>query len=99
MPDHENTLTTQSIDELRQFIYETLCNHEQLEIGAFPMTERRLHRGGAPCGILFCLHGPRSVLFNAVWETDTNMLLFYGSSGERFRKTRLIGAPALKACN
>jgi hypothetical protein len=27
-------------------------------------------RGGTPCGIHFCLHGPRATKFSAIWETD-----------------------------
>ncbi|MHA1564418.1 MAG: hypothetical protein ACTSX7_03805 [Alphaproteobacteria bacterium] len=57
------------------------------------MTERILVRGGKPCGIYFCLHGPRSTKFSAIWETDRNRILFYGSSGERFLKTQLNDFP------
>ena len=59
------------------------------------MTERILLRSGAPCGIYFCLHGPRSVKFTAIWETDRNTILFYNSNGERFHKTQLTRAPNL----
>ncbi len=85
----------QDIKELRELVYITLCNHEQLEPGVFPMTERILLRGGKPCGVYFCLHGPRSVKYTSIWETDKNTILFYGATGERFRKTRLKAAPAL----
>ena len=40
-------------------------------------------------GIYFCLHGPRATKFSAIWETDRNQILFYGSGGERFQKTQL----------
>ncbi len=96
---HENALATQmfsSIEQLRGFIYGTLCSHEKLALGAFEMTERLLRRSNASCGILFCLHGPRSVLINAVWETDGNTIIFYGSGGERFLTIRLAGAPTLR---
>ena len=53
------------------------------------MTERVLMRGGKPCGIYFCLHGPRATKFIAIWETDRNQVLFYGSRGERVLKTQL----------
>ena len=85
----------QSLDELRQYVYQTLCNQNGLEIGAFPMTERILVRSDSPCGIFFCLHGPRSVRFTAIWETDQNSILFYGSTGERSHKTRLTETPDL----
>lgn len=84
-----------SLQDLRQFVYETLCNHEQLEVGAFEMTERILVRGENPCGIYFCLHGPRSVKYTAIWETDRNSILFYGSTGERFRRLQLSASAEL----
>jgi hypothetical protein len=31
----------------------------------------------------------------AIWETDSNTILFYGSRGERFRKTQLIAPPRI----
>ena len=85
-----------NLEGLKQFVVTTLCNHDQLEIGAFPVTQRILVRSGKPCGIFFCLHGPRSVKFTAVWETERNTVLFYGSTGERFMKTQLVSAPCLE---
>jgi hypothetical protein len=84
------------MEELREYVNETFCNRYQLQIGAFPMTERVLVRGGKPCGIFFCLHGPRSVKFSAIWETEQNQILFYDSNGERFQKTQLLEAPTLE---
>lgn len=80
-----------SLDDLREYVNETLCEHFQLQLDAFQMTERILRRGARPCGIHFCLHGPRSVKFTAIWETDRNQVLFYNPSGERFLKTQLLG--------
>ncbi|WP_345092300.1 hypothetical protein [Bremerella cremea] len=60
------------------------------------MTERVIVRAKDPCGIYFCLHGPRSVKCTAIWETDTNTILFYGASGERFLRTQLSSASALQ---
>lgn len=85
----------ETLEDLRDYVNEILCDHEQLEIGAFEMTERILTRGGRPCGIYFCIHGPRQVRFSAIWETDHNAILFYGSTGERFLKTQLAAGPQL----
>lgn len=87
----------QNLDQLREFVNEILCQFNQLESGAFPLSERILVRGGRACGIYFCLHGPRSVKFTAIWETDRNTVLFYGASGERFHKVQLVEAPVLEA--
>jgi len=53
------------------------------------MTERLLLRAGRPCGMYFCLHGPRSVKFSAIWDAGNNAVLFYGATGERFYRTSL----------
>ena len=76
----------ESIEELREFVEDRLCQQNDFEIGVFPLSERLLFRAGLPCGIFFCLHGPRSVQLNAIWETDSNTLLFYGSSGQKVEK-------------
>jgi hypothetical protein len=84
-----------NLTDLRTYIHQTICQQNELEVGAFPVTERILVRGPRPCGIFFCLHGPRSVKFTAIWETDRNTVLFYNSCGERVCKTQLIQAPIL----
>ncbi|MGW8257403.1 MAG: hypothetical protein ACWGMZ_07965 [Thermoguttaceae bacterium] len=84
-----------NLNDLRAFINATLSDHYQLQNGAFEMTEKLLTRAGKPCGIYFCLHGPRAVRFTAIWETDQNQVLFYGPRGERFLKTQLLEAPLL----
>ncbi len=81
-----------SLDDLRDYVNITLCEHNQLQPDAFPMTERVLRRGGRQCGIFFCLHGPRAARFTAIWDMDRNQILFYGSHGERFLKTQLLDA-------
>src|SRR5687768_10991348 len=83
------------LDDLRKYVHSTICEKNELEIHAFEVTERILVRRGRPCGIFFCLHGPRSVKLTAIWETDRNSILFYGSSGERVLKIQLRHAPCL----
>lgn len=79
--------------ELKDYIYSTLCQREQLALGAFPMTEQVLRRGDKLWGILFSVHGPRSVVFNAVLETEGNAVHFYSSTGQRFKSTPIGMAP------
>jgi len=88
-------ITIHTIQQLRQFVSHTLCQQSNFEEGIFQVTEKILTRGKRTCGIFFCLHGPRSVKLTAVWETDTNSILFYGSTGERFAKTELETALAM----
>jgi hypothetical protein len=87
----------QELDDLRAFVYATLCAHDRLEPDGFTMSESLLLRAAKPCGIYFCLYGPRQVKYTAIWETDRNTILFYGPDGERFRKSQLIAAPELSA--
>lgn len=86
----------QTLCHLREYVNEVLCEHSQLEPGIFRLTERILIRADRPCGLYFCLHGPRAVKFSAIWETQHNTVLFYGSSGERFHKVQLVEAPRLE---
>lgn len=83
------------LSDLRNFVHHKLCEHERLEPGVFPMTERILTRSGNPCGIYFSLSGPRSVRLTAIWESEKNTVLFYGSTGERFYKAQLVPASTM----
>ncbi len=87
----------ESVDALRDFVNTTICNHGQLQEGMFSLTERILYRAEKPCGIYFCLHGPRATKFTAIWETDRNQVLFYDVRGQRFLKVQLTEAPALES--
>jgi hypothetical protein len=82
-----------TLDALRTFVAETLGQLETLESRQFPLSQHVLHRAGKPCGIQFCLHGPRAVRLTAIWETDRNTILFYSSRGERVQRTRVLAAP------
>jgi hypothetical protein len=89
---------TQRLDDftaIRRYVNQTLCDKDRLEADQFPLHERILKRDGAPCGVYFYLYGPRSLCLTAIWETDSNTILFYGSRGERFRKTQLIAPPRI----
>ena len=90
-------LQIDNLNDLRTYVRQTICDQNELEPDAFQVTERILVRSRKPCGIFFCLHGPRSVKLTAIWETDRNTILFYSSSGERVLKTQLVQAPVLAA--
>jgi len=82
---------------VRQYVSETLCSRDNLEIGSYEISELPLRRGATICGVYFCLHGPRLLRLTAIWETETNTILFYGSQGERFHTTRLANSPVCAA--
>jgi len=87
----------ETLEDLRDYVNDTLCQIDQLEYGAFPLTERLLLRGGAPCGVYFCLHGPRSMKLVAIWDAALNLVLFYGANGQRLQRTQLSAGPPLPA--
>lgn len=85
-----------NLEDLEQYVYLTICEREELQLGAFPMTAQVLTRAGRPCGVFFCVHGPRATKFTAIWEAERNRVLFYGSQGERFGRVQLNGRPRLE---
>ena len=94
MASHSHEL--HNLNDLREYISQILCQSNELQPGAFPMTEHVLVRSGRPCGMYFCLHGPRSVKLSAIWESERNTVLFYSATGERLHKTQLKRAPQLE---
>ncbi|MEN6458125.1 MAG: hypothetical protein ABFC63_04285 [Thermoguttaceae bacterium] len=84
-----------SVHDLRDYVNKTICSRFELREGAFTLSQRVLMRGNKPCGMYFCLHGPRATKFIAIWETDRNQVLFYGTRGERVLKTQLLDVPSL----
>lgn len=79
-----------SISELKKFVCATLCEDNDLLADAFPTTTTPVTQAnGELCGMIFCVHGPRSVDFSAIWEKKNNRVLFYKSTGERYRLVKL----------
>jgi hypothetical protein len=92
----EYQLSIHNIEEIRRYVTQTLSQIELLRPESSHLTLRLLTRSGQPCGVYFCLHGPRAVRLTAIWETDANTILFYGSRGERVQRTKLLEAPKLE---
>jgi|SRR5207245_7093146 hypothetical protein len=82
-----------TLDELRQYILATLCQHDRLDVSQTSLVEEVLVRSGKPCGLLFEVQGPRMLKTYAVWAGEENRILFYDSTGLRFAETRLSDAP------
>jgi hypothetical protein len=68
---------------LRQFVQAKLCDQNELEPGAFKFSDRLLVRCNRPCGMVFCLYGPRQVKLIAIWDMERQNVIFYGSDGNR----------------
>jgi hypothetical protein len=93
----ENAERLPTLEQVHQYVAQTLSRLETLEPDRFPLTRQILNRSGKPCGIYYCLQGPRAVRLTAIWETEQNTILFYGSCGRRMQRTRLLEAPLIEA--
>ena len=93
----ENAERLPTLEQVHQYVAHTLSRLETLEPDRFPLTHQILNRSGKPCGIYYCLQGPRAVRLTAIWETEQNTILFYGSCGRRMQRTRLLEAPFIEA--
>jgi len=49
----------------------------------------RLSTACGPCGLQFCLRGPRNVRLAAIWVADQNVVYLYDARGTRYAKLRL----------
>ena len=97
MVNAEGAKHVQDIEELRRYVADTLGSFEMLDVDQCQFSEQLLYRGETPCGVHFRLYGPRAVCLSAIWETDRNSILFYGSCGRRVHRTLLASAPAITA--
>lgn len=85
-----------TVEELKEYVYGTLCSDHDILADAFPKSSTPLRRGGEICGIMFCVHGPRTVEFTAIWEQSRNRVFFFGPTGERYRLVELGETPLSK---
>lgn len=83
----------ETLDDLRQYVQQTLCARDALDPSQFPMHESILTRRGRPCGLYFCQFGPRLTKAHAIWDSDHQVLAFYDASGARFEKIVLTRGP------
>ena len=83
-------------EQVLNYVTETLSHVERLNPKYSQLEIELLTRCGHPCGVFFSLQGPREVRLTAIWETDSNSILFYGSRGERVQRTRLVNPPQLE---
>jgi hypothetical protein len=79
-----------TLADLRGYVQQTICDRQQLLVGAYQVQVRILVRHGKPCGLHFTLCGPRSVKFSAIWDAAGRTILFYDCHGERFHQSDLL---------
>ncbi len=85
-----------SLEDLRSFVERTICDRQQLLLGAFQFHTKVLVRHGQPCGLHFTLSGPRAVQYSAIWDAVRQTILFYDCNGERFHRCDLTVTAGLR---
>jgi len=71
------------LSRMSMVIEQRLCELGHLVPNHFPMTQRKLLRGGELVGVYFCVHGPRSVKLTAICDFVKRVVVFYGTDGLR----------------
>lgn len=83
------------VDELTTFVRQVLCERDSLDIAQTPMFRTPLQKAGRVCGLIFHVEGPRLLRTSAVWSSDDDRIIFYDSTGLRFRDVKLSESPVL----
>ena len=86
-----------AVEDLAGYIHEVLCDKDALDPAQAPLFRTPLRRGGRVCGVVFHVEGPRLLRTSAVWSSDDARIIFYDSSGLRFREVELSESPAAGA--
>ena len=82
-----------SAEELAGFVHRALCDRDALDPAQAPLFRTPLVKGGRACGVIFHVEGPRRLRTSAVWAADAGRVIFYDTTGARFREVRLSESP------
>ena len=85
-----------AVEDLAAFVHTVLCEKDALDPAQTPLYRTPLKRGLRECGVVFHVEGPRLLRTSAVWSADADRILFYDSTGVRFREVRLSETPSLE---
>ena len=83
-----------AVEDLAAFVHRMLCDKDALDPAQTPLFRTPLRSGGRACGLIFHVEGPRLLRTSAVWSADDDRIIFYDSTGTRFREVRLSEGPA-----
>jgi hypothetical protein len=83
-----------AVEDLAGYIHEVLCDKDALDPAQAPLFRTPLRRSGRVCGLVFHVEGPRLLRTSAVWSSDDARIIFYDSSGLRFREVELSESPS-----
>ena len=84
-----------AVEELAAFVHQVLCDKDALDPEQTPLFRTPLKKGGRACGVVFHVEGPRLLRTSAVWSAETDRIIFYDSTGTRFRTVELSESPEL----
>ena len=83
-----------AVEELAAFVHQVLCDKDALDPEQTPLFRTPLKKGGRACGVVFHVEGPRLLRTSAVWSAETYRVIFYDSTGTRFRTVELSESPS-----
>ncbi|HJZ59980.1 MAG TPA: hypothetical protein VKE74_33870 [Gemmataceae bacterium] len=83
-----------AVEELAAFVHQVLCDKDALDPAQAPLFRTPLRKAGRACGLVFHVEGPRLLRTSAVWSADDDRIIFYDSTGVRFREVQLSEGPA-----
>lgn len=84
-----------AVEDLAGYVHEVLCDKDALDPAQAPLFRTPLRRNDRVCGLIFHVEGPRLLRTSAVWSSDDARIIFYDSSGLRFREVELSESPCL----
>jgi hypothetical protein len=87
------------VEDLAAFVHQVLCDKDALDPAQTPMFRTPLRKAGRACGLIFHVEGPRLLRTSAVWSADDDRIIFYDSTGMRFREVKLSESPTLGLAN
>ena len=80
-------------EDLAAFVHRVLCEKDALDPAQTPLFRTPLKKADRVCGLVFHVEGPRLLRTSAVWSADDDRVIFYDSSGLRFREVQLSESP------
>jgi len=78
-----------AVEELAAFVHQVLCDKDALDLNQTPLYRTPLETAGRDCGLIFHVEGPRLLRTSAVWPADSDRIIFYDSTGVRFKEVTL----------
>lgn len=86
-----------TLEDLNEFVRTALCEQDALDPIQTPFHRSPIVQRDKPWGMLFHVEGPRLLHTSAIWVAEADRILFYDSTGRRFREVHLSEAPSAES--